>query len=75
MKQIRRFVALLMLLLVPFAFACAKGAQETEAGEQPAVTSAPAVTVAPSQEVQTVAVTIPPTFLPMPRSLASTSVR
>ena len=32
MKQIRRFVALLMLLLVPFAFACAKGAQETRRG-------------------------------------------
>lgn len=64
MQQIRRFVALLMLLLVPFAFACAKKAQETEAGEQPAVTSAPAVTVAPSQEVQTVALTMPPTKEP-----------
>ena len=60
MKYMRRAMALLMVLLVPFIIACAKQAQQAEVEEQPAATATPLVTATPDSGSQAVTLTMPP---------------
>ena len=60
MKHMRRAMALLMVLLVPFIIACAKQAQQAEVEEQPAATATPLVTATPDSGSQAVTLTMPP---------------
>ena len=74
MKHMRRAIALLMVLLVPFIIACAKQAQQAEVEEQPAATVAPLVTATPDSGSQAVTLTMPPTISFLPLSVISSPI-